>query len=1007
MLRAAAFAVAILGCSLLNATRLPIRTYTTADGLARDHVLCILQDSRGFIWFCTAEGLSRFDGYQFTTYRTEQGLASNVINDFLETRDHRYWVATSDALCRFDPAASGPRFQCLPAQGTSGVPPPEALYQDHNGNVWCASIDAVLVATPADSHFHRVDLGAPPDTQFTALAVDRRGVLWAGSSRGLFRRDPAGAVQHFTERSGLPNGYIMALLEDRGGQLWVGTRAGLARYCSPPEKSNVPPDRVYSKYDGLPAVRIESLFESPNGAVWVGTNLGLAQYTHEYEKGREFQSYTLSQGLSAKAVGAISEDRDGNLWIGTFGSGAMKVARGGFITYVEADGVPQLGALVESPQGELWGTTREENGMRLVGFDGRGFFAVQPSWPPGMNYFGWGRGQVALRDGKGRWWIATGQGLCRFATTRGVKGLEHRAPEAIYTTRDGLPGNDIFRIFEDSRGDIWIGTIGPNAEDGLARWSRSTGRITAYTVSVGLPHDPVPVAFAEDRSGDVWIGLFHGGIARYRRASNTFAVYSYARIPGTVRSLFVDAAGRLWIAASRGLIRIDDPSRDDPHWTVYGTAAGLASSYIASVVEDSSGRIYAATGRGVDSFVPQANGLGPVKHYTSADGIVPGELEIAVRDHGGALWFSTPLGVSRLIPTPAPPRPPPAVLLTGVTAGTESSAVSDLGAAALSGLRLGAAPLRIDFVGLDYTAGEALRYEYKLEGAGSDWSPSTDHRSVVFANLAPGSYRFVVRAVNSQGDTSLAPASVRFDILPPFWRTWWFVCLVAAATLATAIAAHRRRVASLLAVANLRTRIATDLHDDIGASLTQIAILSEVAQRMDGLGTQAAAPLRQISEISRELVDSMSDIVWAINPDNDQLSNLAYRMRRFAGDVLTSRGIELRFRSEIGGDALRIGVDTRRQLYLVFKEAIHNAVRHSGASLVSVDFSHDDHHVALTVTDNGKGFAAGLTYDGRGLPNLRKRAAVLKGDLRITSSAGGGTSIEMHAPLPSPGNWQR
>jgi signal transduction histidine kinase len=287
-----------------------------------------------------------------------------------------------------------------------------------------------------------------------------------------------------------------------------------------------------------------------------------------------------------------------------------------------------------------------------------------------------------------------------------------------------------------------------------------------------------------------------------------------------------------------------------------------------------------------------------------------------------------------------------------------------------------------------------------LENADRDWGPPTDQRTVVYASLAAGSYRFVVRAVASDGSASARPATIEFTIPPPVWRTWWFLAACGLAGLLLLFALHRYRLAQAVAVADIRTRIATDLHDDIGASLSQIAILSEVAQH-SALSPEAGTrgPLTEIAGISRGLVDAMSDIVWAINPDHDRLSNLVYRMRRFATDVLGGQGIELQFRSSVAEHDLKIGVDVRRQVYLIFKEGVHNIARHSGAGRVEVDLDRAESGLTLRLSDNGVGFDPNAEYQGRGLANMRKRAAALRGRVEWVSAPGKGALLRMTVPL--------
>jgi ligand-binding sensor domain-containing protein/anti-sigma regulatory factor (Ser/Thr protein kinase) len=968
----------------LPAKRLPIHSYTTADGLASDQVHCIHQDAHGFLWFCTSEGLSRFDGYQFTNYHVADGLPGNAVRSFLETRAGLYWVSTSEGLTSFDPRARGAaRFHAYPLGANKARP--TAVREDREGGIWCGTSNnqGVFYMGPHETVFRHIDMPGV-DLVVTSLMFDRHGALWLGTGAGLVRRDPDDSLHFFQHQD------VMALLEDHAGRIWVGTRIALIRM-----DDGATTTRVYGLKDGLPVKRIESLVETSEGKLWVGTADGLALWTPGQE--REFQAFSVDEGLNAKAVGAAAEDRDGNLWMATFGSGALKMARSGFTTYTAADGVRFPQAFALSHRGELSVLFRESTTASIGRFDGEKFTLFRPAFPREITYFGWGRGSDLLQDSAGEWWIGTGQGLCRFNRADSVSGLAGAAPKAVYTRRDGLAGDEIFSLFEDSRGDLWIGTIGLEKQDGMARWDRKSGAIHAFSEVEGLPEKPVPTSFAEDREGDVWASLYHGGLARYRHGR--FTVFGEADgVVGFINTLFTDSTGRLWVAtSSNGLIRVDDTGADHPHFTASDTRQGLSSSDISALTEDRWGRIYAATGRGIDRFTPQPNGLGRVQRFTTADGVAPGELDLAFRDRADHLWFSTPLGLSQFVPMEDAPRPPPPVLVTGLSAGGVAQAVSDLGQSTITGLRFPQVPLRMDFVGLGFQPGGELRYQYMLDSVDPDWSPPTDQRTVIYASLAPGDYRFRVRAVAVDGVISPQPALVQFTIMPPIWRTWWFLLSCATAIGAMVYALHRYRLAQVLAVADVRTRIATDLHDDIGASLSQIAVLSEVARRGSGNGRNGA-PLAEIAGISRELVDSMSDIVWAINPDHDRLSNLVYRMRRFATDLLGGQGIVLEFRSSLADRDLRIGANLRRQIYLIFKEGIHNIARHSGARKVQIELDRQGDDLALRIADDGHGFDLRAESEGHGLFSIRKRAGTIGAEVKWESSASG-TTLRMKVRL--------
>ena len=297
-----------------------------------------------------------------------------------------------------------------------------------------------------------------------------------------------------------------------------------------------------------------------------------------------------------------------------------------------------------------------------------------------------------------------------------------------------------------------------------------------------------------------------------------------------------------------------------------------------------------------------------------------------------------------------------------------------------------------------------MRYQHKLEGTDQDWSAPTEQRTVNFANLAPGRYQFLVRAVNADGVGSQTPARFSFTILPPFWQRWWFLALATTLVGLAAYALHRYRVARLIELERMRTRIATDLHDDIGAGLSQIAILSEVSrQRLGKEQNGVNESLARIANTSRDLLDSMSDIVWAINPRRDRVSDLAQRLREFAGDVFTSREIEFSFRTPASGSEIRLEADVRRQLYLIFKEAVNNAARHSRCTQAEIEFEVAQDRLLLHVRDNGCGFDpngdGATSRNGNGLVSMRERARALGGEIEINSQPNLGTAIKLNLPL--------
>lgn len=309
----------------------------------------------------------------------------------------------------------------------------------------------------------------------------------------------------------------------------------------------------------------------------------------------------------------------------------------------------------------------------------------------------------------------------------------------------------------------------------------------------------------------------------------------------------------------------------------------------------------------------------------------------------------------------------------------------------------------VNFVGIELGAGRLLDYEYKLEGAQRDWQPLGHERSVRFASLAPGAYRLLVRAINSEGTVTDPPASVELFVATPVWRRWWSLVLMSTAVTVLVYMAHQRRMRQVMELERVRTRIATDLHDDVGASLSQVAIMSEVVSR------RAAADrdvLAEIAGTSRELLRSMSETVWAIDPSHDRLHDLIQRMRWFAGETLSGCGVILHFSTSEEGRDLRLAVDTRRQVFLIFKESVNNIVRHAEAGYAKVGLKVDQNWLVLEVADDGCGFDGGRC-GGHGLHNMAERARTMGGSLEVRSRPGCGTLLVLRIPLAQRPRWLR
>ncbi|MEK6301795.1 MAG: two-component regulator propeller domain-containing protein [Acidobacteriota bacterium] len=1006
--------------NVARSERLPIQTYTIADGLVSNKISRIVRDSRGFLWFCTEEGLSRFDGYTFTNYTTEQGLPSNWVDDFLETRSGVFLVATYAGLCVFNPVgvplpqdriAAQPN---VPPMFTVYRPGPDetgshmkVLYEDSATGIWCGTLEGFyqIEMMNGEPLFHYVELGIQTNAfehhRIAAIIEEQRGVLLIATRRELFRRFSDGRIESITSKLKVPDSPLMGIVEESSGSLWIGTRLGLYGITQPGSVpgGQSPAARVYSVKEGLPCFDVNTLFRGHDGRLWVGTACGLYEFLKD--EGR-FRPRLDLKDMRDASVWSLAEDMCGNLWIGT-ADGAIRLARNGFTTYTEADGVGyrDVYRITKSSDGEINLYTRFDDRHFSIDRFGGEEFVSQKIKPRAFSVlsFDWYQRQIPIRDSHGEWWWPTREGLFRFAAASRIEDILTARPIGHYTIKDGLPADKLHDVYEDSRGDIWISAYS-EIESKVVRWERKTSRFLTYSQNDGLPASGPFSTICEDKAGNLWVGFEKGDIARFR--GDRFAIFTAADgIPeGGIKQLLCDSAGRMWIASSKGgLGRIDDPASERPQVVKYTVLDGLASNSILSIAEDRMNRLYVGTARGLNHVDFDT---GSVKLFTATDGLANDQVVMMFRDSAGAFWFGTSSGVSRLLPQTETGRAPPPIFINRIKVVGESQHISEIGETNLRGFQLAADQnhLEIGFSSVFFAAGDLIRYQYKLDGADTDWQPLTFQRSVNYANLKPGDYHFFVRAVNSEGSVSPQPAMLEFRVDAPVWQRWWFLTFAAVVIGFAIYSMYRYQLTQKLKVERVRTRIATDLHDDIGTNLSLIAMASEVAgQRSRGDDPRMTEALSLISGTSRELVDSMSDIVWAVNPKRDRLVDLTKRMRRFASDVFSARSIAFHFEGPSDDRDIRLGTETRREVLLIFKEAISNIARHSKCTEADIILRAEAGWLEVKLSDNGRGFDVTGPVDGNGLVNMRHRAERMGGSLEVFSRNGEGTTVTLKTPL--------
>ncbi|HUC43743.1 MAG TPA: two-component regulator propeller domain-containing protein [Candidatus Sulfotelmatobacter sp.] len=986
-----------------HAARAPIRHYTATDGFAESRVNRLRIDPSGVVWIAGGSGLWKFDGERFEALGTELGLPRAEVQDVTLGTDGTLWVATDEGLFRGDPsrAVGGPVFSRTdfgaPEEGSA--PAPFRLLAAGDGSIWIGTRHGLWRIPAADGPGGarpspvKVD-GVPERGRVTSLVEGPGGAVWVGTHlSGLYRVARDGRIDHHPDDVA-GYGFVSDILFDDDGTVWTAFLGGVAHFGSDPFGTPRPQMTLFGEHEGV-SLSPTSLLRLERDRFLVGTLAGLDD-VRRGTKGAWTVADHLDRGsgLPDAAVQALAFDREGNLWIGMFYGGLAKRVAGGFTQHDEIEarrsiivGITgdRLGGVAVLARGVTDLTVYTSEGDRLVG---------RPlELPMRAALAGWRTAQQLAEAPTGGWWVAGSEGLLHYprpAAANEEGALRRDLGPIVEAHLDRL---EAAAVFVAASGDLWVSSDrGGNGSSSVA-CRRPNGEVRTFPASV-VGTGSIATSFAEDGGHDIWIAFEDGHVVRYRGGRFELRPVPVDAISET--PFFVDGAGALWVLG-RGLAVCANPTADEPEFRRQAIPPAYADLALTCATDDRDGRLYLGSPRGV---LRLDRASGTTRLFTAEDGLPKGEIRYAFRDALGRLWFADAITLAQLAPGPDPPSPESPARLRAVVIAGVPQPLPLLGVASVGPLTLPASQraLRIEYFAVHHGPGAPPQFRTRLEGADADWSAPNDERSVLYSNLAPGDYRFLV---TSSAAPNAPPATVVFRVQVPFFERGWFIALVAAAAVAAAFGAYRVRVAHLLTVERLRTRIATDLHDEVGSSLSQIAVLSQVAEQGSRGPERAASPaLDRITELSGNLVDAMSDTVWAISPREDRLSDLVHRMRRFASDLFADGRTAVRLDLPEADHEERLDPDVRRAIYLVCKESLHNVRKHAEARNAQVRLERLEGGFRLTVADDGRGFDVAAIVPGHGLASMRARAEALGGQLSIESRAGQGTTIVLRIGRP-------
>jgi ligand-binding sensor domain-containing protein/signal transduction histidine kinase len=1003
-----------------------VRNWQTEDGLPDSGITAIEQTADGFLWVGTPKGLARFDGLRFKVFGPQQvpAMGGGRITALLEDRRGVLWIATGDgrllrhasgrftAVEALEPAAVDREGGFIKDAGGRALPlavrDQATLVEDAAGAVWCWWVDHGLWCIQNGTVTRHTEATGLPAGGVGGLCADEAGQVWVVAANSLVRWS-GGQWRRPAEVEVSPGQLPPLVAAARGGGIWVASAAG----------GKVDGGRLIRRFaDGTWRQQMETTPWTPNsmrsevtalladraGRVWLGL---LWNGIWGAEPGQPWQQLAGELTLSQCVITCLFEDRHGLLWVGTDREGLHCVSR---------RPVAVLKLPASASENIITASCATRDGTIWVGTDGAGAFRYRGG---DFESFGVGHGlQVPhvcsiFEDRHGNLWFGTWGGLYQFTAGR-------------FARVTGLPelAEAVLALFEDRCGRLWVGTQGGLVCRDREQWG-----------SRRLPGDSGVLdirALAEDATGSLWVGTIGQGLFRVNGEQVT-QFRNSGGFPGQdARALFGDpAGGAVWIGTmNHGLVRFQDG-----RFTTYSGTDGLPSETIGSIVPDGAGNLWIGSDHGIfacqlrvlETYQRERSPALLVTHLTMAEGLLSRACSgsgqpVPCQTADGRLWFPNYRGLAGFDPRLAAGRTEP----TGVQVdavvidGTVSSA-------ALAGsVRASSRSRRFEFqfTAPELIAPQALRFRYRLTGMDPDWVNAGNQRSATYSQLPPGEYQFQVMAGGADGRWHEAAEPLRLAVVPRLWEIrWvrWLAGLLAAGmTVGGLVLSERRRHARRLAriqqaraVEQERQRIAANIHDELGASLTRITLLSDLVRdraQAGGIG----AELEQIQTTSRNLTRAMDEVVWAIAPEHDTLDSLVTYLGKLAQDLLSAGGVSCRLEIPPTLPDVALSGQARHSLLLAVKEALHNVVKHAGATEARLQAAVRAGQIELVVADNGRGFdahggepvavpAGGRRAAGRGLGNLAMRLREIGGRCEITSTPGSGTRIRFTVPLGAGG----
>lgn len=967
------------------------------------------------------------------TWQTDEGLPDNDVTGIAQTTDGRMWIATLGGLMRFD----GEHFEEFSTTHLPNVPNKvvRAMYLDRRGQLWLVMDRGVLIRA-GDAQARVFDMNDGFSfSRITSVAEDSDRNVWFvnGTEVCRVRGDK---VERLSAADGVPTGGNISLTRDRHGQLWFASRSRVGivhegawqtlytldsgpAHLAPASTGGIwicTPTHILKYKEGDSAeecanfsnrVSVQVLLEDHTGSLWIGTSAdGLFRL-----KGKELEHVSVSH----PNITALMEDREGNLWVGTGGGGLNMIRPRAADLISTRAGLPfeSVRSVCEDSEGVLWAAL--QNGSLALNHAGQ--------WTEMSSANGWPGGDTTCvtPDQDGGIWIGTrDRGLQHW---RGGKFQE-------WGVREGLENLSVRSLLQAANGELIIATDTPSRV-----WLFKDGKFHRLHAPPGIH---AIRALTEGTDGTVWAGTSDGQILRIQGNVVTNELEAQKGPPFSVRCLYTTPDGSLWIGyAGSGVGRWFNG-----HYSRISMPEGLYDSFISQMLSDGQGNLWLTGNHGL--FRVRLNELMDVSEGRSAHvrSIAYGRSEglpslqpvcenspSECRGNDGRLWFATRKGVLTVQPDRVRDNPiAPTVLVSEVKLNDQPVALyeskSPLRAPAEAGLvdlrgqgeQLRLPPrhnkIEFQFTGLSFSSPENIQFRYRLKGFDTEWIEAGTQRVAEYPRLPANHYEFEVTACNEAGVWSPAGFHLRFLVEPFYYQTWWFRALLIATFTAAVIAAvrylsfrrlrERMRLLEQQAVLDKdRARIAKDLHDDLGANMTQINLMLELALQRQSQPEAVIGTVRDGLQAAREAIKSLDAAVWAVNPANNTLPELVAYVGQFAVEFLQQANIRCLLDLPDHPPERPVSAELRHGLFLIVKEALNNVVRHARATEVRLQIFINEAALDLLIADNGRGIE-GEPNDpsADGLRNMRQRARELNAQFKIESAPGAGTKISLRYPWP-------